>query len=228
MSKIAVIMNGVPGSGKGMQADLIADRLGLVHLDTGKILRAILHDEAVKNDPAIKRERKLNDNGILNTPSWVLAILKKKVNAMAKMGYGIVFSGSPRTMYEAEGLVPFIEKLYGNKNVHIVNLKVPFSVAAKRNNLRLVCTTCRRPLLLEYYPSKNPRNCPVCGGMLERRIDDDPLKFKTRTEEYQNRTMPIIRYLQLRGYKINRIDGTPAPYKVFQKINVSLKNRKGN
>ncbi len=228
MRKLAVILNGVPGSGKGMQADLIADSLGLIHIDTGKLLRAILSDKSGKTDPVLKRERKLNDNGILNTPSWVTAMLKKKIGVMAKLGYGIVFSGSPRTLYEAEGLVPFIEKLYGKKNVYFINLKVPFAVAAKRNSIRLVCTTCRHPLLSAFYPSKNPRHCPVCAGILERRIDDDPLKFKTRTQEYEKRTMPIIKYMKNRGYKIIKVDGIPAPYKVFEKINVSLKNRKGN
>ncbi len=228
MRKLAVIINGVPGSGKGMQADLIADRLGLVHIDTGKLLRAILSDELGKNDPVLKRERKLNDAGILNTPSWVLATLKKKVGVMAKLGYGIVFSGSPRTLYEVEGLVPFLEKLYGKKNIYAFRLKVPFAVAAKRNSVRLVCSTCRHPLLSAFYPSKNPRHCPVCAGVLERRVDDNPLKFKTRTEEYEKRTMPILKYMKDRGYKIISVDGTPAPYKVFEKINVSFKNRKRN
>lgn len=225
MTKIAVVLNGVPGSGKGMQADLIAGHLGLVHIDTGKLLRAILSDKSGKNDPILKREKKLNDAGILNTPSWVLSVLKKKVGVMAKLGYGIIFSGSPRTLYEAEGIIPFLEKLYGKKNVYIIRLKVPFSVAARRNSVRLVCTTCGRPLLSAFYPSKNPRHCPVCAGLLKRRIDDDPLKFKTRTEQYQERTMPILKYMDKRGYKIINVDGTPAPYKVFQKINGYFKNR---
>lgn len=236
MKKIAIITIGAPGSGKGMQADLLADRMGLFHMDTGKLLRAILSDESLKNDPVIKRERKLNDDGILNTPSWVLSTLKKRVGFMAKMGYGIVFSGSPRTLYEAEGLVPYLEKLYGRNNVYAINLKVPFSVAEKRNRARLVCTTCRRPLLTALYPVKNPKNCPVCGGVLKRRTDDDPEKFKTRIEEYENRTMPIMKYLRSRGYKIIAIDGTPAPFKVFEKIEKSIsksfhghnKNKKGN
>ena len=85
MRKLAVIINGVPGSGKGMQADLIADRFGLIHIDTGKLLRAILSDESGENDPILKRERELNNAGILNTPSWVLATLKKKVGVTAKL-----------------------------------------------------------------------------------------------------------------------------------------------
>ncbi len=218
MSKKAIILIGVPGSGKGMQADLLADNLGVVHVDTGKILRAILSDKSVKSDLVLNRERKLNDAGILNTPSWVLSILKKRVGALAKLGYGITFSGSPRTLYEAEGLVPFLEKHYGKKNIYVFNLKVPFSEAAKRNAKRLVCTTCNRPLLAAFYPSKNPKHCPVCGGILKRRVDDSPQKFKTRTEQYEKRTMPILAYLKKCGYAIIKIDGRSAPYLVFKKI----------
>jgi adenylate kinase family enzyme len=90
--------------------------------------------------------------------------------------------------------------------------------AANRNKVRVVCETCRRPLLVEYYPVKNPKHCPVCGGKLIRRIDDDPAKFKVRTKEYETRTKPVMELLKKRGYKIAKIDGTPAPYRVFQKI----------
>ena len=200
-------------------------------LAAGRVCRRILLrivSELFTLIPANFCEHKLNDAGILSTPDWVLSVLKKKVSVMAKLGYGIVFSGSPRTLYEVEGITPFLEKLYGKKNVYMIRLKVPFPVAARRNSVRLVCTVCGRPLLSAFYPSKNPRHCPVCAGILKRRVDDDPLKFKTRTEQYQERTMPILKYMKKRGYKIINIDGTPAPYKVFQKINAHFKNRQGN
>lgn len=222
MKKSAVILIGTPGSGKGMQADLIADRLGLVHIDTGKLLRAILLDKSAKSDPVLRKERKLNNSGILNTPSFVVNVLKKRINTVAKMGYGIIFSGSPRTVYEVEALMPFMEKQYGKKNIHIFTLKVPLTVAAKRNGARLVCEICGRPLLTAFYPSKNPKHCPVCAGPLKRRIDDSPEKFKTRVEEYENRTTPILDYLKKRKYKIKNIDGMPPPYKVFEKLKTYL------
>ena len=218
MRKVAVVLFGSPGSGKGMQADLLADRLGLIHFDSGKLLRAILSDESVRTDPILKRERKLNDAGILNTPSWVLRIFKERVRLIAKMGYGVAFSGSPRTLYEAEGFIPFLEKLYGRKNVYVFALKVPLATAARRNRLRLVCATCRRPLLLAFYPTKNPRRCPVCAGVLIRRTDDDPAKFKTRAAEYETRTKPVVEYVRRRGYRITVVNGAPAPYKIFEKI----------
>ncbi len=224
MKKIAIILYGTPGSGKGMQADLLAGKYGLVHFDSGKLLRSILYNNPAKADPVIKRERELNDRGFLNTPSWVVRVLKKRIQMLANLGYGVVFSGSPRTLYEAEKITPSLEKLYGRKNIYVFALEVPLTVAERRNRYRLVCAVCQRPLLTQYYPVKNPRHCPVCAGPLERRIDDNPSKFKTRAKEYETRTVPVIDYLRRRGYRIKKIDGQPAPYKVFQKILYGLKN----
>ena len=44
----AIIIYGLPGSGKGTQANLLADKLGLIHFDTGKYLERIVHDPANK------------------------------------------------------------------------------------------------------------------------------------------------------------------------------------
>lgn len=224
MKKIVVVLYGTPGSGKGQQADLLADKFNLMHLDTGKILRSILYDPVQLKDPVVRRERKLNDAGILNTPSWfVNSVMKKRISAVAKMGYGIVFSGSPRTRYEAERMVALLEKLYGKKAMHFFFLRVPFKVAAQRNRERYICAVCRKPLLTAYYPSKSPKYCPICAGKLIRRIDDDPKKFATRTKEYEMRTKPAMDYVRTRGYKIVSIGGTSAPFRVFEKISSELK-----
>ena len=219
MKKIVIVLYGTPGSGKGQQAELLAERFNLVHLDTGKILRSILHDPVQLKDPIVRRERKLNDAGILNTPSWfVNAVMKKRITSVAKMGYGIVFSGSPRTHYEAEHMVPLLEKLYGRKVINFFFLRVPLKTAAKRNAERYICFVCQRPLLTAYYPSRHPTHCPVCAGKLIRRIDDDPSKFVIRTKEYETRTKSAIDYVRRRGYRMVEVDGAPAPFKVFGNI----------
>src|SRR5216684_407270 len=69
--KIVVMLYGPPGSGKGTQANLIADKLDLVHFDTGKFLEAAVHDPKRQKEKIIQRERKLFDSGILMTPSFV-------------------------------------------------------------------------------------------------------------------------------------------------------------
>lgn len=223
MHSKAIILFGAPGSGKGQQADLLADSLGVMHIDTGKLIRAILASPEAKSDPVLRKEKELNDAGILNTPSWVVDVLSAKVSAVAKLGYGIVFSGSPRTLYETERVIPLLETLYGKEGIHIFYLNVPLEVAAERNKHRVICSICRRPLLMQYYPSDKPTHCPICAGPLERRTDDDPAKFATRTKEYAERTRPGIEFVRNRGYQVVEVDGAPAPYRVFKNIISELK-----
>jgi adenylate kinase len=223
MRKIAVILYGPPGSGKGTQANLLADKFGLVHFDTGKFLEAIVHDPARQKEKAIRRERKLFDTGMLMTPSFVLGEVKREVKKIAGAGLGVVFSGSPRTMYEAEGLMPLLEKMYGKRRIFVFTLSLSPAESVRRNGNRMVCSVCKAPLLTAYYPSRNPRHCPICAGPFYKRTLDKPEVIRVRLAEYTKRTVPIFAYLRKRGYRLKRVNGAPAPYKVFQKIYGSVK-----
>ena len=225
MRKIAVILYGPPGGGKGTQANLLANKLGLIHFDTGKFLELVVHDPARQKEKIVRREKKLFDDGILMTPSFVLGEVVKAVKQIRKAGYGVVFSGSPRTVYEANGLLPVLERLYdGKKNIFIFELKMPEAYSIKRNSNRLVCSACGYTLLSAYYPHVKPKHCPVCGGPFYRRTLDNPKTIKVRLGEYRNRTEPIFKIAENRGYRIHKIDARPAPYKVFRKIYGCLKN----
>ena len=98
-----IIIYGPPGAGKGTQANLLAGRLGLIHFDTGKYLEQLLHDLELQKNPEIKKAREIFDSGALVTPSFVLKVTSEKTREIAKASWGIVFSGSPRTIFEAFG-----------------------------------------------------------------------------------------------------------------------------
>ena len=228
----AIIIIGSPGSGKGTQAKLIADKLGYIHFDTGAYFEKILYDPKNRNNKEIQRKRKLFENGILLTPSWILRNIKKAVERIAQAGWGIVFSGSPRTLYEVTGdknntgLIKILEKNYSKKNIHIFKLNVPAQASIQRNSARLICSVCGVPLLTTSISINQCSNqcksvfksCPFCGGKLRKRTLDKPEIIKERLKEYTNRTQPIIQELKKRGYKIVSIDGTPLPYEIHQKI----------
>ena len=91
-SKLAIIFYGSPGSGKGTQAKLLADKLGLYHFDTGDFLRKILNNPVLTKNKEIIKERKLNRSGKLNSPSWVLKIISKQAETISKLGQSIVCS----------------------------------------------------------------------------------------------------------------------------------------
>jgi len=224
MSKIAVIMYGPPGSGKGTQANLLAERLGLVHLDTGRFLETLVHDPANKNNKTIQREKKLFDTGFLMTPSFALSEISKRAKVIAKEGEGIILSGSPRTLFEVTGLIPVLEKLYGKKRIHIFELRIKEAISVKRNSNRVVCSICRAPLLTAYYPSKNPKHCPICAGPFYKRTLDNRETMKIRLNEYRERTEPVLGYLKKRRYKVNQVNGELPPFMVFKKIYGHFKN----
>jgi adenylate kinase len=218
MKRIVVILYGPPGSGKGTQANLLADKLGLIHFDTGRFLESVVHDPNRQNEKVVQRERKLYDGGILMTPSFVLREVARKAKEIHRAGWGLVFSGSPRTIYEAERLVPDLEKLYGKKNISIFELRLSAKDSIARNSARLRCAVCGYGLLTAYYPKVKARHCPVCGGSFYRRTDDKVHIIKRRLIEYHERTEPIIGLLKKRGYKVHSLDARPAPYKVLKKI----------
>jgi adenylate kinase len=223
MKKIVIILYGPPGSGKGTQANLLAQKLNLIHFDTGRLLESILHDPARQKEATIKHMRELFDTGILVTPSFVLREVAKDVRRIRKADWGIVFSGSPRTLYEAKGLYPVLEKLYGKKNVFIVELLAPPSSSIRRNSARLICKECGYIVLTAFYPAKKTGHCPICGGTFYSRSLDKPEIIKVRLEEYKKRTFPIIDFVKKRGYKVFAVDARPAPYKVLEKILKDLK-----
>lgn len=218
MQKIAVIIYGPPGSGKGTQANLLADKLNLLHFDTGKFLEALLHDPKRQKEKIIRRERRLFDTGKLVTLSFFRQEVMKNVERIRKAGWGIVFSGSPRTLYEVKGLLPLLEQLYGRRNVFVSEIKVPPKTSITRNSSRRICSACKMALLAAYYPAKNPRHCPLCGGSFRRRTLDTPKVIKVRLAVYTRQTKPVIEWIRRRGYRVPIIDGTPKPYLVFRQI----------
>lgn len=223
--KLAVIIYGPPGSGKGTQANLLSETLGLYHFDTGKYIEQLVHDPLNRRSKIIERERRLFDTGFLCTPSWVRSIVTKKTRNVAKAGFGIVYSGSPRTLPEAESLLPFLEKLYGRRCVLLFVLKVRAETSRFRNGNRWVCSLCGRPLL--YSPQARYPHCCLCGSALRRRTLDDPQIIKKRLLEYEERTKPIYRYLTKRGYKLVAINGEPPPYKVFASLRSAIARKMG-
>lgn len=224
MHKIAIILYGAPGSGKGTQANLLANKHSLVHFDTGKFLESIVHDPTRQKEAIIRRERKLFDTGKLNSPSFVFREVARKVELLAKANLSVVFSGSPRTMYEAENLVPLLERWYGKKYIFVFMLRLPSTGSFTRNSKRMVCSTCGYTLLTQYYPSTRPKYCPVCAGSFYKRTLDNAEVIPVRLKEYRERTEPIFNFFKKRHYHIRSIDARPAPYRVFSKLDGYLKN----
>lgn len=217
-----VIIYGPPGSGKGTQANKIAEKLGLVHFNTGHVIEKKVFDPKLQDDPIIQRERDLFEKGILCTPKWVAEIVNEATEELHKKGKGIVFSGSPRTLPEVKELIVILENLYGKENIYVIKINVKPETSIFRNTRRRVCKKCSHSLV---YSSENEKleKCPKCGGKLVKRVLDKPKTIKVRLNQFNERTEPIYKFLTDRGYKIIDIDGEPSVEKVSEDILEKLK-----
>lgn len=220
-----MIIYGPPGSGKGTQADLLAHKGVGIHFDTGKYIRTLLLSPEARKSKTLRREKKLSEKGILCTPSWVLGIVTRAARAIEGSGNGIVFSGSPRTMYEAfdgpsgKGLLKELSKAYGKKNVVIVELSVKDGTSMKRNVARYVCSICNLPRLA----GAKVNRCSFCAGPFKKRKDDNAKVMKVRLKEYRERTQPIIARAKKEGYRVARVNGEKLPYRIHLTIRKLLK-----
>lgn len=118
-NNMAVILMGPPGAGKATQSELLAKRFDLVHIITSELIKNALYRPENQDDPVIIREKKIFENGGINTPEWVTKMTLAKTEEAAQSKKGVIFSSSPRTLYEAQVLMPLLKQLYPPKNIFI-------------------------------------------------------------------------------------------------------------
>ena len=220
------IIFGPPGSGKSTQADILANKFGLVHFNTGEVIEKTVFNPVNQDDPEIKKQRELFKSGQLCNPEWVVKISEEEIEKIHRQGKGMVFSGAMRTLYEAENMMPFLEKLYGKENVYIFDIEIPEEVSIFRNTHRRICKQCGLTLIYNEETSKLTR-CPHCGGELVERVLDNKETIVTRLKTYHKETEPVLKYFHSKGIKVFNINGTPMPDKVAEQI-LSFIKENGN
>jgi len=229
-NKRVVIIMGPPGSGKGTQAELLAEKLNLFYFETSKIIESQVTNARANESVQIsgqrywlKDERTKWQSGILNSPPLVSFWVKNRIIELAKEGRNLILAGSPRTLIEAKEIMPLLEKLYSLNNIKIVLLGISAKESIWRNSHRRICQLMRHPVLYSSQGAKL-KTCLLDGSKLIRRKGlDDPKTIVVRLKEYRERTMPIIAYLKEQGIKVKKINGSPAPAIVFKNILKALK-----
>ncbi len=234
MLKQVIILFGPPGAGKGTQSELLSDKLGLYVSETSGIIGKKIAEaqpgafvEVDGEKYYFAKEKEIADAGTLWDPPFVVTLMLEKIKELADEGRSIIFSGSPRTAYEVEKMMPFIENLYGKENIKIVLIEVEPEVTILRNSNRKTCELMRHSILTN-EETKNLTLCPLDGSkLLMRKDDNDPEVIKKRINQYVERTLPMIDYFNKNNFEVNKINGDQTIDKVFNDIlNAIEKNGK--
>ena len=184
-----LILLGAPGAGKGTQAEVISDALGIPQISTGNILR-----EAVKNGTEYGLKAKAAmDSGSLVSDDVVIGILKDRI-AEDDCKNGFILDGFPRTVPQAEPL----ENMGVNID-KVVEIYVPDETIQQRLSGRRVCESCGASYHTQFKPSKEEGKCDKCGGNTVQRKDDHPDTVIERLKVYHEQTAPLKDFYSKRG-----------------------------
>ncbi len=202
---------GPPGAGKGTQAKLLEERLGVPHISSGDLLRA-----------AVKRKTKMGllakrfmDRGELVPDEVVLGAIEDRLRE-DDCQRGFILDGFPRTLAQADALTEMLGR-FGAEVGHVVSIQVPREDLVKRMSGRRVCRECGAMYHIIFNPPSNEGLCNRCNGELYQRDDDQEDTIVARLEVYERETAPLIAEYRRRGW-LREIDGIGGQDQVFERI----------
>ncbi len=196
-----VTLLGPPGAGKGTLAGVLKERLGVLHISTGDILR-----EEMKNDTQLGLQAKnYIESGELVPDELVIQLIENKLATSPEAKKGYMLDGFPRTQAQAEALDSILEKI-GFPLEYALYLEATLPVVVRRLTGRRICRGCGALYHMTNKPPKAEGICDECGSEIYQRADDNEETINTRMEVYLTNTTPIVDYYEGQG-KLKRFNG---------------------
>ena len=205
-----LILLGAPGTGKGTQAHVLADRFGWLHVSTWDMLRA-----AVAGGSELgRRAKEYMERGALVPDGLVIDMLVDRIS-QPDAESGFVLDGFPRNFAQAEALDAALAR--DDKTIDLaLNIGVPDEELVKRLGGRWLCRNCGAI----YHEITNPPDvagkCNNCGGELYQRQDDRPETVRARLEQ-QKPPAALLDHYRGAG-KLVDIDGQQTVEKVTEDL----------
>jgi adenylate kinase len=215
----ALVLFGPPGSGKGTQAKLLVQCLGIPQISTGDMLR-----EHIQADDSMGREVSgVMRSGALVADETVNALVASRL-AQPDAARGFILDGYPRTRQQAEAL----SKLLAAHGIGelVIHLLVDYNSLIKRLTGRRQCPVCGTPYNLQSKRPKRDEVCDLDGAKLVLREDDSEAVVRGRMEAYERQTRPLIEFFRENGRPLLEIDAsTDPPHELLQKICRAIRDK---
>ena len=206
-----LILMGLPGAGKGTQAERIIAKYNIPHISTGDMFRA-----AIKEGTELGLKAKsFMDQGALVPDEVTIGIVRERLSK-EDCDNGFLLDGFPRTVAQASALEEIVKDL-GKKIDYVINIDVDSDLLLKRLTGRRICKDCGSTYHLVLNPPAAEGVCDKCGGELYQRSDDNEETVANRLEVNIKQTQPLLNFYEELGY-LRNINGVQEIGKVFEDI----------
>lgn len=209
-------MLGPPGAGKGTQARMLEEVLGIPQISTGDMLREAQHS----GTPLGEAARRYMEAGQLVPDDVVIGLVAERLTA-PDCGRGFILDGFPRTVAQAKALQRLLEA-HGSGLNAVVAVQMPHDELVLRLSGRLVCRACGSMFHAELNPPAQEGRCDRCGGDLYQRDDDRPDRISVRLTLHERQAAPVEDFYRDAGL-LREVAGTGTRADVFGRITASLR-----
>jgi adenylate kinase len=198
--RLYLVLLGVPGAGKGTQARLLEETLGIPQISTGDLFRYNM-----KNQTELGRLAKsYMDRGDLVPDEVTIRMVEDRLQR-EDCRAGAIFDGFPRNLKQAVALDQLTAAQGGIRRTPLINLDD--EEAMRRITGRRSCRTCGAVYHIEFNPPKVAGKCDLDGGELYQRDDDKPETVRNRLYVYYKQTSPLVGYYFAKGL-LAEVDGS--------------------
>jgi adenylate kinase len=220
-----LLLLGAPGAGKGTQAEVLRDTLGMAHVSSGDLFR--MH---MKNETPLGLEAKAYyDRGELVPDSVTIQMILNRLDE-PDTANGVILDGFPRTVAQAEALDAALGET-GRRVDLALYVKVATDTLLDRLSGRWICRNCGAVYHELYNPPAVPGVCDNCGQSdLYQRVDDKRETAENRLRVYFDQTTPVIEYYRAQGV-LDEINGAQpieqVTYDMMRRIRPELPGGRG-
>ncbi|MBZ5751414.1 MULTISPECIES: adenylate kinase [Metabacillus] len=210
-----LVLMGLPGAGKGTQAERIVEKYDIPHISTGDMFRAAMKEETELGLQA----KSFIDKGELVPDEVTIGIVRDRLGK-DDCQKGFLLDGFPRTVAQANALEGILADL--NKQIDfVINIDVKKDVLMERLTGRRICKSCGATYHLVFNPPAVAGVCDKCDGELYQRADDNEETVANRLEVNLKQTEPLLNFYSDKGY-LRTINGYQDIDQVFVDVDQLL------
>lgn len=210
-----IIFLGLPGAGKGTQAQAICEDFRIAHIATGDMFRSA----KASGSELGEKLRSYIDFGRLVPDELTIEIVRDRLR-QEDAQQGFLLDGFPRTLPQAQALDTMLAEI-GKPLSHVLYLEVHTEELLARLTGRRVCAKCGASYHVAFNPPAHEGVCDRCGGELTQRADDTPEAVAVRLAENLDRTTALANFYEARGL-LTRVNGEEAIGTVYSAIRETL------